>query len=146
MLNPAQAFADSCLVFGRLLLGLYFVGPGIMKVLDFGGMSAYMAQANVPLVPLLRSITIVLQIGCGTMLIVGFKGRIAAFLLAGLSFMISFYMHGFWGMEDGIQKAHETQNFVKNMGIIAGLLIVTGVGTGRFSLDNRRHGNDGWAD
>ena len=146
MFNPAQAFADSCLVLGRVLLGLYFVGPGISKILDFEGMSTYMAQANVPLIPLLLTITIALQIGCGTMLIVGFKGRTAAFLLAGLTFMISFYMHGFWGMEDGIQKSHETQNFVKNMGIMAGLLIVAGLGTGRLFLDSRRQDNDGWAD
>ncbi len=145
MFNPAQTFSDACLVFGRLLLGLFFIGPGIMKITGFEGMSAYMAAAGVPFVPVLLVITIIIQIGCGTMLVVGFKGRVAAFLLAGLTFMISFYMHAFWNMEDGPQKGHEMQSFIKNMGIMAGLLIVSAVGTGRFSLDKRRTDSDGWA-
>ena len=146
MFNPAQAFTDTCLLAGRLLLGLYFLGPGIMKVLDFAGTSAHMAQAGVPMIPALLSITIVLQIGCGAMLIVGFKGRAAAFLLAGLTLLINFYMHRFWGMEDGLAKGHETQNFVKNLGVMAGLLIVAGLGTGRLSIESRRQDNGGWAD
>mgnify|MGYP002855350704 FL=1 len=146
MLNPAQTFSDACLLFGRFLLGLYFIGPGIMKITDFEGTSAYMASAGAPLIPVLLTMTILIQVGCGAMLIVGFKGRVAAFLLAGLTFMISIYMHGFWVMEEGVSKAHETQNFVKNMAVMAGLLITAGLGTGRFSLDGRRRENDGWAD
>jgi len=44
------------------------------------------------------------------------------------------FMHNFWNYPEGTDQAHEAQNFFKNMGIIAGLLLVTGLGTGRFSL------------
>ncbi|MGM0632113.1 MAG: hypothetical protein ACQETO_02965 [Pseudomonadota bacterium] len=47
-------------------------------------------------------------------------------------------MHDFWTMEEGLQRSHETQNFVKNMGIMAGLLALAGAGAGALSLDNRR--------
>ena len=47
--------------------------------------------------------------------------------------------HGFWTLPAGeLQTAHETQNFVKNLGIVAGLLVVSGLGAGRWSLDSRR--------
>ena len=48
------------------------------------------------------------------------------YLLAGLTLVISLFMHDFWSMEEGIQRGHEMQNFVKNMAIMAGLLYVAG--------------------
>lgn len=111
---------------GRALLGLYFIVPGISKVTGFAATSDYMAAHDVPLIPVLLVLTIVLQIGGGVSLIAGFKTQLIAFLLAGLTLVISIYMHNFWAMEDGIQKAHETQNFVKNMAIMAGLMYVAG--------------------
>jgi putative oxidoreductase len=48
-------------------------------------------------------------------------------VLAGLTLVISVFMHDFWGMEEGLERAHEMQNFVKNMAIMAGLLYVAGV-------------------
>jgi len=48
-------------------------------------------------------------------------------------------MHDFWTLPAGeLQTGHETQNFVKNMGIMAGLLVTAGMGGGAWSLDNRK--------
>ncbi|MFT4939475.1 MAG: putative oxidoreductase [Paraglaciecola sp.] len=126
-----------CLLAGRILLGLYFILPGLQKITDFDGMSQYMDAHNVPMVPVLLIITIVIQLAAGAALIVGYKGKIAAFLLAGLTLVISIYMHNFWAMEESAARGHEMQNFVKNMAIMAGLLYVAALGTGKFSLDNR---------
>ncbi|WP_158769784.1 DoxX family protein [Paraglaciecola sp. L1A13] len=130
-------FETACLLGGRLLLGLYFILPGLQKIVSFDAMSQYMAQHNVPVVTPLLVLTIVLQLSAGLAIIVGFKGRIAAFILAGLTLVISVFMHNFWNLPEGGNVAHETQNFVKNMAIMAGLLILSARGTGPFSLDNR---------
>ena len=45
-------------------------------------------------------------------------------------------MHDFWDMSYGIQQEHELQNFVKNMGIIAGLLILSAANPGKHSVKN----------
>ena len=87
--------------------------------------------------PVLLVLTIVIQLAAGGALIVGFKGNWSAFLLAGLTLVISIFMHNFWELAEGMERAHETQNFFKNMGIMAGLLMVAALGTGRFSLDQR---------
>lgn len=97
-----------------------------------------MEQHNVPMVSVLLVVTIILQLVGGAAIIVGFKGKTAAFLLAGLTLVISFFMHNFWGMEEGLARSHELQNFFKNMGIMAGLLIITALGTGKLSLDQRK--------
>ena len=111
---------------GRGLLGLYFIVPGISKIVGWTANSEYMAAHGVPLIPVLLALTIVIQVGGGAALLAGFKTQLVAFILAGLTLVISLYMHDFWVMEEGIAQQHETQNFVKNMAIMAGLMFVAG--------------------
>ncbi len=131
---------SACLLTGRFLLGVYFILPGISKIVGYEPTAVYMAEHNVPFVDLVLPLTIVLQIGLGVTLIIGLKGKLTAFLLAGMTFVISLYMHNFWDYAEGLERNHETQNFFKNMGIMAGLLCVAALGTGRFSLDNKLAG------
>ena len=122
-------------------MGVYFILPGISKIVDFEGTSGYMANHGVPLVSLLLVITIILQLALGLFMIVGFQTKLTAFLLAGMVLVISIFMHNFWSMEDGINKTHETQNFFKNMGIMAGLLMISSLGGGQLSIDSRKASN-----
>ncbi|MFT5276392.1 MAG: putative oxidoreductase, partial [Granulosicoccus sp.] len=91
----------------------------------------------VPMIEVLLPLTIFLQILGGIAIIIGFKGKIAAFMLAGLTLVISIFMHNFWNLPEGSNVTHETQNFIKNMAIMAGLLVLAGRGCGQFSVDNR---------
>ena len=86
----------------------------------------YMGGHGVPLIPVMLGLTIILQIGGGISLIIGFHTRLMAFLLAGLTLVISLFMHDFWNVEEATQQAHETQNFIKNMAIMAGLMFAAG--------------------
>jgi putative oxidoreductase len=125
------------ILLGRFLLGLYFLLPGIHKILQFDTMLAYMERHEVPFTQLLLVVTLVLQIIAGLALIVGFKVRIFAFVLAALTIVINVYMHNFWNLPEGGDVARETQNFVKNLGIFAGLLVLSGFGAGPYSIDAR---------
>ena len=113
-------------VSGRVLLGLYFIIPGITKITGWTAMSAYMAQHGVPLVPVLLVVTIILQVGGGACLAIGYRAGLMAFLLAGVTLVISLFMHDFWNSYEGGDPAHEMQNFIKNLAIMAGLLFVAG--------------------
>lgn len=130
-----------CPLAGRIILGLYFVLPGaISKIANPQGTADYMASHGMMMIPFLLGLTILIQFAGGAALIVGYKTQISAFLLAGLTLMISLVMHDFWTLEEGLVRGHETQNFVKNMGIMAGLLAIAGLGAGPFSVDNRSKG------
>jgi putative oxidoreductase len=83
--------------------------------------------------------TILIQVVFGICLIIGYKAKYAAFVLAGLTLMINLFMHSFWNLPEGANLAHETQNFVKNTGIMAGLLVLSARGSGQFSLDTWLH-------
>ena len=118
---------ENLLIFsGRLLLGLYFVVPGALKIAGFDGMAAYMAQHGMFAVPLFLALTIGIQIAGGVCLFIGYRVRIVAFLLAGLVLVISLVMHDFWNVYEGGDQGHEMQNFIKNMAIMAGLLLIAG--------------------
>ena len=127
-----------CLLIGRLLMGSYFILPGLQKVTNYQMMTDYMLAHSVPATALLLPVTIVIQIAAGLAIIIGFKGKLAAFVLAGLTLVISIYMHNFWTMTEGLARSHEMQNFIKNMAIMGGLLFVSSLGTGWLSLDNRK--------
>jgi len=126
MFDNTQPFERLVLLIGRGLLGLYFILPGISKITGFAATSEYMAAHGVPLIPVLLVVTIVIQIGGGLALMFGFKTQLVAFVLAGLTLVISIFMHNFWVMEEGLERNHEVQNFVKNLAIMAGLLYVAG--------------------
>jgi len=115
------------LLLGRGLLGLYFIVPGISKITDWSGNAAYMAAHDVPLIPVLLAVTIIVQVGGGASLLAGYRTQLMGFILAGLTIVINVYMHDFWNVEEAVQQAHETQNFIKNLAIAAGLMYVAGV-------------------
>ncbi|NND82271.1 MAG: DoxX family protein [Gammaproteobacteria bacterium] len=112
-------------ILGRSLLGLYFIGPGIMKITGYAGTLALMQSKGVPLAELLLPLTIVIQIGLGAMLIAGKQLRVSALLLFGLVMLINIFIHNFWSMQGEPGYAHEMQNFIKNLGIAAGLLVLS---------------------
>ena len=110
---------------GRMLLGLYFLYPGITKSPRYDFMVEYMTLHNIPLINILLPLTIVLQIVLGLMLITGYRIKEPALILATLTIFINVGMHDFWNTYPGTDAGHEMQNFVKNLGIFAGLLVLS---------------------
>ena len=111
-------------VLGRTLLGLYFIVPGMTKVAGYQGYLDLMASKSVPLVEVLLPLTILVQVGAGLFLIAGKNLRVSALLLFGLTILINLFIHNFWALAGDPGQAHETRNFVKNLAIAAGLLVL----------------------
>jgi putative oxidoreductase len=110
---------------GRGLLGLYFLYPGVTKIPSYNFMVEYMTLHNIPFVTILLPITILLQVVLGLMLITGYRIKESAIILAVLTLFINFGMHDFWNQYPNTDAGHELQNFVKNLGIFAGLLVLS---------------------
>ena len=71
------------------------------------------------------SLVAIAQIFLGSFIIFGKYLRISSIGLAITTLLINFYIHDFWNLGGDPNQAHETQNFVKNLGILAGLLILS---------------------
>ena len=110
---------------GRFLLGLYFLLPGLAKVFLFQENLAVVVEREVPF-PIFSLIFVAIaQIFFGTTLMLGKFVQLGSLVLAVVTVLINLYIHDFWNMADNPDQAHETQNFVKNLGIMAGLLVLS---------------------
>ena len=123
--NNWKLLEKSCITIGRVLLGLYFFLPGISKIPTYEFTAEYMALHSIPLVSILLPFTIVLQLVLGITLTIGFRIRESALILAALTIFINIGVHDFWNEYPNTDAGHETQNFVKNLGIFAGLIVLS---------------------
>ena len=128
-------FENISLLIGRIIIGLYFLGLGaVAKIFNYDYVYKYMLEHEVPFTHIALVLTIIIQFICSVGIIIGWHSKVSAFVLALLTIIINYYMHDFWDMSSGIQQEHELQNFVKNMGIIAGLLILSAANPGKYSI------------
>ena len=74
---------------GRVLLGLYFLVFGALKVPTYFDTLSLMISKGVPLSSLLLPITIIVQVLAGFFLIIGQNLRISSLLLVGLTLLIN---------------------------------------------------------
>ena len=123
--NNWKLLEKTCITIGRVLLGLYFFLPGISKIPTYEFTAEYMVLHSIPLVSILLPFTIVLQLVLGITLIIGFRIRESALILAALTIFINIGVHDFWNEYPNTDAGHETQNFVKNLGIFAGLIVLS---------------------
>ena len=122
---------------GRILLGLIFVLSGFAKISGFDGTAGYIASKGLPLPQLLAALTIVVELGGGLALMAGFYTRQAVVALAGFSLLTAVVFHNFWAAPQADQMGQQI-NFMKNLAIAGGMLVLAAFGPGRLSVDARR--------
>lgn len=119
---------------GRLLLALLFVPAGITKISGFEGTAGYIASVGLPLPQLGAILAIVVEIGAGLALALGWRTRWSALILAVFTVVATFLFHNFWAMP--ADKAFLQQlMFFKNIAVVGGLFVVAAFGAGSLSLD-----------
>ncbi|MDG6882529.1 DoxX [Phocoenobacter uteri] len=112
--------APVTMMVGRVLLGLYFVVPGIMKFAFWDMHIGLMQHHNMIFIPFLLATAGIVQIVLGSALIINRYTAFSALILAGLVILININLHDFWNFPA------EQQNFIKNMAIFGGLLVLSG--------------------
>ena len=122
---------------GRILIALIFVVAGLGKINGFEGTVGYIASKGLPLPQVAAIGAIIVELGGGIMLALGWKTRWAAaaiFVFTGLAAVI---FHDFWAVpQDQVQN--QMIQFMKNLAIMGGLIFVIIHGAGALSLDKRR--------
>ena len=122
------------LLAGRWLMAALFLVAGIRKIMMFSGQVGYFAKLGFPMPEVMTVLAIVIEVGGAILLIVGWKTRIAAFLLAGYTLLTAVLFH------NNFADPGETINFLKNLGIAGGFLLLVALGAGRLSVDGRVSG------
>jgi putative oxidoreductase len=125
---------DAAALAGRILLAVIFLISGFGKITGYSGTEAYMAT-RLPMAGILLPLTILTELGGGLALVAGFKARWAALLLAGFTLLSAIVFHNFWAVTDAAQHMNQQINFLKNVAIAGGMLMVFAFGPGRYSMD-----------
>ena len=112
---------------GRVMLALYFLVPGIGKFTAWDANVASMEAHNMAMVPLLLAIAAVAQVAGSISMLLNKYVVACALGFAAMTILININLHDFWNVYDGVDVKHEYQNFFKNLGIFAGLLLLAGV-------------------
>jgi len=108
------------IIIGRFLLGLYFLVPGIAKIFDNGSQLMLMEARGIPnAYPLLIFAGVSSLLG-GAALMSGRYVKLAAYGFVIYVLLVNVLIHPFWIVQS------EMQNFVKNLAIMSGLLVLAG--------------------
>jgi putative oxidoreductase len=127
-----SAFANATELAGRVLLASLFLLAGLNKFGAYSATAAYMSSAGVP--GALLPAVIATELLGALAIILGWKTRVAATLLAGFSLLTAFIFHN--NFADQIQMVM----FLKNVSIAGGFLLLIANGAGPLSIDRRSAG------
>src|SRR6266404_6289046 len=122
----SSAFYKGTELAGRTLLAALFLLSGLGKIGSYSATAAYMASVGVPAA--LLPLVIATEVGGAISIVVGWKTRITAFLLAGFT-ALAFHTN----FADQIQMVM----FLKNVSIAGAFLLLVANGAGPLSLDRR---------
>jgi putative oxidoreductase len=115
---------------GRVLLAVMFIQAGIGKIFGYAGTAEHMTENGVP--AFLLPLVILTELGGGLCVLLGLWTRYAAIALAGFTVLAGIIFH--YQPGDMMQMI----NFMKNITIAGGFLVLAGAGPGAYALDNRR--------
>jgi putative oxidoreductase len=134
IVSTTSAYNPTMPLVGRSLMALIFLVAGVRKALAFAGTAGYFAKLGFPLPEVMVVVAIAIEIGASLALLVGWRTRWAAWLLALFVLVGTLMAHRFWEL-DAAQYANQMNHFLKNVAIIGGLCFIATFGPGSASLD-----------
>jgi putative oxidoreductase len=72
----------------------------------------------------------------GLSLLLGFRTKVGALLLFAFTIASTLLLHNYWQLQDAAERMADYQLFIRNIAIAGGLLLLLGIGPGRFAVDN----------
>jgi putative oxidoreductase len=118
---------------GRILFAAIFV------LSSFGNFHArtiaYAAQNGVPAAHLLVPLAGLLALAGGLLVTFGYATRLGALFLILFLVPVTLTMHRFWAAPDAATQQMQLINFLKNVSMLGGALIIFAFGAGAFSVD-----------
>jgi len=118
---------------GRLLLANIFITSGFQKISGFAGIAAYMDIKGIPMSELLLVLTIIIELGGGLCILLGWQARWAALAIFLFIIPVTLIFHPYWTYAEDEMRAQFIQ-FHKNLAIMGGMLYVVAFGSGPFSV------------
>ena len=130
----AASTTDLLLLVGRIFLGWLFLASAWPKLLNIAGFEGYLTALKVPAPTIMAWIGALVEFLIGFTLILGIATRYAALVCALFLIVATALAHRYWEYPPAQMQAQYT-NFLKNLAILGGALLLFLTGPGRFSID-----------
>ncbi len=135
-LASESALTGAVVFAGRLLFSFIFIFGGLN---NFSHQTvAYAAAQGVPLASIAVPFSGVLAMAGGLSILLGYRARIGAWLVALFLVAVTPAMHNFWAVKDPMMAQMQMIMFLKNLSMLGGALLISHFGAGPWSLDARR--------
>ncbi len=136
-MTPSTQATSLFALVSRALIALLFIPYGFGMITGFDGTVRYISSAHVPLPELAAVIGIVVELGLGILLLVGYQTRWVALAMALYVVVLPFIFHQYWNVP-AAQVMGQKINFFKDLAITGGLLSIAAWGAGAWSIDGMR--------
>jgi putative oxidoreductase len=125
---------------GRLVLAWFFLTQAYRYALDWNDTTILLTMKNVPTPPVLL-LTALTGIVLGSIsLLLGFRTRAGALALFAITIAATVTMHDYWHLRAAAARSADFDIFARNIAIAGGLLMLIGMGSGRFAIDSPGRG------
>ena len=127
---------DSGVIFlARLALAALFLWGGVMKLLGYGDFVGYLRGMNVPFPQFVAPAVVAIEALGALLLIVGYKVKPLALLMAVYTIATAMIGHNFWDATNPAVQHEMVIHFWKNVAIAGGFLLLFVTGAGGASID-----------
>lgn len=120
---------------GRIAIASIFLVSGTAKLVDVAGTAAHMSAVGIPYPETLAMFAGVVEVLGALSLVFGALSRMGALGLIVFLIPTTLLFHNFWALEGDEQRMQMVQ-FLKNVGIAGGLILLISYGPGRYSVDS----------
>jgi len=134
--SSSQSSVSAPVVFlGRLLFSLIFLMSGFTHFSK--PIIAYAASQGVPAASVLVPLSGIIALFGSLSILFGYRAKLGAWLI--VLFLVGVTpLHKFWGIADPMTQQLQSAMFMKNLAMLGGALLITQLGAGPWSLDNRQ--------
>ena len=131
-----MSFGESLAPFlGRLVLAWFFLTQAYHYALDWNATAILLTMKNVPTPPILLLMSLTGIILGSISLLLGFRTRAGALALFAITIAATVTMHDYWHLRVAAARSADFDIFARNIAIAGGLLMLIGMGSGRFAID-----------
>ena len=113
---------------GQALLGSLFVVSGLLKLAKFSYVAAMLANFGLPASEGMTVLVILVEVGAGLALALGWHARLAAAVLVPFVVIATLMFHAFWA-SDAAAYGNQLNHFLKNVALLGALLMVASAGS-----------------
>ena len=135
--NGNSVATDTAALVGRILLALIFIISGFGKITGYAGTAGYMASKGIPMVDVLLPLTILVELGGGLLIAIGWNARWAAAVTFLFLIPVTLVFHNPAGLAPD-EAQQQMIHLLKNVSIMGGMLGLFAFGPGGFSLDAKK--------